>query len=261
MNHLIKKCLMTFVILCCIVTMFNISTFAKQYDAMQIEVSTIAVDPGDEAKVIIGIKNNPGISSLKFDVYYDNLLSLKNIEFNKIFGENVTTPKPYSNPQALSFISPAKDIKYDGTFAVLYFKVSNKAKKGYKANINIKYDPENIFDSQFNNIPVEITDGEIEIFNNNNSKFLIAFDSNGGNDISTGKVVSINDELGELPIPIRNGYDFVGWTDSKKGGKYYYADSAVDSTDTTTLFAQWVKSGSSYVKRIFMDDIEIKIKN
>ena len=53
--------------------------------------------------------------------------------------------------------------------------------------------------------------------------YTVTFDANGGSVSKTSKTVLYNNKYGELPFPTRNGYNFVGWTDSilKNGGDYH----------------------------------------
>ena len=61
-----------------------------------------------------------------------------------------------------------------------------------------------------------------ETFNNNQCK--VVFDANGGvlqgygNASLTSKVVEFADEYGDLPVPIREGYRFVGWNGKNLAG-------------------------------------------
>lgn len=76
--------------------------------------------------------------------------------------------------------------------------------------------------------------------------FTITFDANGGvlsgsnsQDIAYGK------KLGELPIPTRSGYVFVGWNDKKNGSGITYDEHTLYTRlVNTTLYAQWTEATS-----------------
>ena len=45
--------------------------------------------------------------------------------------------------------------------------------------------------------------------------------------------------LGELPVPTREGYTFVGWYDRLNGGEQFTADTAAPDYGNYTLYARW----------------------
>ena len=146
------------------ITAFATDTENDSDDAMEISVSSKTAIPGETVKAEINIKNNPGLASLKFDVVYDDVLTLTDISFNKAFGSYVTTPEPYSNPQPITMISPLKDVTTDGLFATLTFSVSEDAEDGYKANIRIDYNDDDIYNGSYVNLDPNVTDGGITIY-------------------------------------------------------------------------------------------------
>ncbi len=147
--------------------------FAAGENKMTISVESVAANPGDSVQVKIDIANNPGIASLKFDVKYDEYLTLTNVEFNSEFGSYVTAPTPYKNPQTISMISPLKEIDTNGNFAVLTFFVSNNMPEKYRAEITVTYDEDDIFDADYNNVPVEVVNGYVETSASAENQFTI----------------------------------------------------------------------------------------
>ncbi len=69
--------------------------------------------------------------------------------------------------------------------------------------------------------------------------FVITFDANKGEVSQTTKVASFNVKIGELPVPIRAGYGFVGWFTERDGGTPITADTVIESTANMTLYAHW----------------------
>ena len=156
---------MVAVILSVLITMNTQSVFAFAVgeDKMTVSVESVVARPGDCVQVKIDIANNPGIASLKFNVDYDDYLTLTNVEFNSAFGSYVTAPTPYNNPQSLSMISPLSDVISNGTFATLTFKISDNAPSDYVADIILTYDADDVFNADFENVPLNVVNGYVEI--------------------------------------------------------------------------------------------------
>lgn len=71
-------------------------------------------------------------------------------------------------------------------------------------------------------------------------RYTITFDANGGSVGTPSKDVYYGSTYGELPTPVREGYDFVGWYTSSTGGVNKTANTTVSITDNETLYAKWV---------------------
>jgi len=137
--------------------------FAKEsvtYDEPTIVVESVTAGAGDTVDVTISIANNPGISSLKVSIEYDEKLVLDNVTFTSLFGNQITAPQPYTNPQNISMMSPLEDIASNGTFAILTFDVSG-LETGDVAGIALTYDQGNTFDSNFTNVVFDVVNGAI----------------------------------------------------------------------------------------------------
>ena len=92
-----KKLLRIVAFFLSVLIMMNSQTvfaFAAGEDKMTVSVESVVARPGDCVQVKIDIANNPGIASLKFNVDYDDYLTLTNVEFNSAFGSYVTAPTP-----------------------------------------------------------------------------------------------------------------------------------------------------------------------
>lgn len=64
----------------------------------------------------------------------------------------------------------------------------------------------------------------------------VTLDATGGESVPSSKIVEYGSLYGDLPIPTRIGYTFLGW---KYGAGYIYADTEVTARDNHTLLAQW----------------------
>ncbi len=73
---------------------------------------------------------------------------------------------------------------------------------------------------------------------------IVTFDANEGTVQVTSKTVEYQKAYGELPVPVRSGYDFNGWFLSKNGSKQVLAADLVKSAENITLYAHW--TGKQY---------------
>lgn len=120
-----------------------------------------AVATGKYADIVISVINNPGIASLKFDVCFDDKnLKLVSVDFDSQWGDYITTPTPYKNPQTINLISPFENIAKEGKLAILRFEILNEF---YAQNITIKCDTNNIFDSDFDEVEFDVINGKIKM--------------------------------------------------------------------------------------------------
>lgn len=69
------------------------------------------------------------------------------------------------------------------------------------------------------------------------NEYTVTFDSMGGN-AQTPLVKDYDMELGVLPLPIKEGYTFVGWFDAQTGGNQIMSTAKMPATDST-VYARW----------------------
>ena len=60
--------------------------------------------------------------------------------------------------------------------------------------------------------------------------------------------VKFGDEYGNLPIPVRSGYTFLGWFTEPDGGIEVTEDTIMQLHDSHKLYARWIYSGTYYIK-------------
>ncbi len=70
----------------------------------------------------------------------------------------------------------------------------------------------------------------------------LLFDPNGGSlaEADRTRTILINSAYGELPVPVRDGWNFAGWYTSAVGGTQVSAETAVSAAGSVTLYAQWI---------------------
>ncbi len=126
--------------------------------AIVVEDAFAKVGDGD-VEVVISLFNNPGIASLKFDVLYDESLTLQNVVFDSSFGVYVTAPTPYNNPQPLTCISPLVEVSENGTFATLHFEIPQTLEVGDVLEIRLGMYIDEVYDEDFEPIAFEVING------------------------------------------------------------------------------------------------------
>ena len=67
--------------------------------------------------------------------------------------------------------------------------------------------------------------------------YKLTFNTNGGSDV-TPKNVTYGELFGELPVPVREGYVFMGWFDAQESTQYD-ATTRLDKDEDLTLYAKW----------------------
>ena len=147
-----------------VIAVFPVISFAAN-DEMSLKVSTVSGCPGESVQVTVELSGNPGIASLKFDVSFDEAyLTLTGVTFAEGFGSYVTAPEPFKSPQTISLISPLAAITTNGLFATLSFAISSEAPDGAASAITVTYDEDDVFDSDYNTISLNITNGLVNIY-------------------------------------------------------------------------------------------------
>lgn len=130
----------------------------------EVTVESKAAHWGDVIDIEVYLKNNPGIIAAMFKLDYDTerlqLLSAqdKSLLSGAMFGNDVN-----DLPYVLLWNSASeKDFGEDGVLAVLKFKVKSEAKQG-KAFINLSYEPDDVYNVELNNVPIEVKGGFVTV--------------------------------------------------------------------------------------------------
>lgn len=195
-----------------------LNVLAEELTKPTLQVENVSAMPGSTIKVKIDLKNNPGLASLKFNVSYDDVLTLTNVEFNSEYGSYVTAPTPYKNPQTISMISPLANVNASGIFCTLTFAVSDTAEDNYDAAIRITYDQDDIFNSDYDNVDIAVVNGTVRVCSG------IAGDINGDK--------KVNNKDAMLLFQYVAGWD----VEVDLGAVDCNGDGSVNTKDAITLF-------------------------
>lgn len=91
---------------------------------------------------------------------------------------------------------------------------------------------------------LKITDGEIIYLDETDfegilTPVIITFDANGGGGIEESKSLWYRQKYGELPVPEREHYTFLGWYTAASEGEQVTEDTVVSVLGNQVLYAQW----------------------
>lgn len=75
--------------------------------------------------------------------------------------------------------------------------------------------------------------------------YSLIYNANGGKTTNKSKKVTYSKKYGDLEIPTRTGYTFLGWYTAVTGGTEITKESTVNITSEQTIYAHW--SANSYV--------------
>lgn len=73
----------------------------------------------------------------------------------------------------------------------------------------------------------------------NANDYNVTYDPNGGTVEQKGKTITFGQTYGELPVPKREGYDFVGWWTETDSGDEVKSDTIVSIDKNHVLYAHW----------------------
>ena len=159
----IKTRIMAIALVCIMVlSIMPLSVFAT--DIMTIAVESKTCVPGEEVSVKINLSNNPGISSVKLKVAYDDsVLTLDSVEYNAEMGGQSLPPQKMSSPITLTWVSAFAEFSSDCVFATLNFTVAQTVELNQTADITITYDPNDIYNMAEENVDCTIVNGSLSV--------------------------------------------------------------------------------------------------
>lgn len=163
-----KKRILSFLLaIICLFSLFPVGAFAADGETgLTARISSETAIIGSTVTVKVSIENNPGMSSFKGELSFDeSLLTLESIEYNAEFGGQFMQPQTKKSPVRLTWLSPLEDSTYSGTFATLTFSVAEIEEDQAVVDLTMTFDPDDIYDMSETNIPLTVVNGSVTIFN------------------------------------------------------------------------------------------------
>lgn len=127
-----------------------------------ISVDAINAEAGDTVEVAIRLRHNPGISSLKVTVIFDDVLTLSSVSYNAQIDGMTMQPQHLASPLTLNWISPMADAVGDWTFAIMSFTVSDDALPG-SYPITLTYNAEDVYNVKEEDVTFAIENGSVTV--------------------------------------------------------------------------------------------------
>lgn len=152
------------------------ATYELAVTCLTVRAEDVIVNVGDKtATITISVANNPGFTSLQFDVEYSDILTLSSVSFANSFTSiqgTLTDAFPTrgkENSQRLSIITWDDEcgcINVNGTFATLTFNIADGTPSGTVANIKLTPVAGSVTDENLNDIAeddMHFNDGTITV--------------------------------------------------------------------------------------------------
>ena len=139
-----------------------VAVFAQD-TPMTITVESVNAMPGETVEVDIILADNPGVSSLRFNVRYGGILTLMSVKYNSEFEGQFVDPQTMSNPVTLTWLNPFGECDINGVFATLKFSVSDSAQADTIAPITVTYDPDDIYNMNEDNVDCNVNAGQVTV--------------------------------------------------------------------------------------------------
>ena len=132
-------------------------------NAPQIVVETVKGRTGNTVDVTIALKNNPGIASMKLKVHYGEGLTPLEVTYNTAIGGMFQPPKDLNDPIILNWFNGVADSEGDWVYATITFQVAEDAEEGSFAEIEVTYEPNNIYDITETDVFFRVVNGGVQI--------------------------------------------------------------------------------------------------
>ena len=196
-----KKALSLLLCLCMAVTMLSGLTLAD--DGMTLTAAQPTARPGETVEIPLTLSGNPGISSMKLSVWYDDsVLTLVSAALDPVFadaGGAMVMVNDSANPVVLLWMIPDGEIRQDGAFAALTFTVRDDAPETF-APVSISFDPEDVYNADETDIPMNIEDGGVQVQHNP------AGDINGDGKVNNKDLTALAKYLAGYTISCKESY-------------------------------------------------------
>lgn len=144
----------------------NYTSYVPSETDPLIEVSSVRGILGNQVKVAVSLKNNPGIVSMALKLSYDeNVLRLVNVEDCGALGTQVHSPT-LGTPYYLNWVNDTATTNFtaNGDIVILTFEVLENAALG-KTAVTVSYTPDNyeIYDKDGTEVNFAVESGYVDI--------------------------------------------------------------------------------------------------
>ena len=78
-------------------------------------------------------------------------------------------------------------------------------------------------------------------------QFVLTFDAQGGESSISSKTITFGSKIGDLPTPILEGYEFLGWFSGITDGERIFASTVITVEGSRTIFARWKQKLTGYL--------------
>ena len=125
-------------------------------------VDTVGAAPGESVDVTVRLENNPGVTSIKLMLEYDDALTLTAVSSNASLGDKFLCSPEGVYPVILNWYDGLKDVTGDWIFVTLTFAVAQDVPEG-DYPVSITYDANDVFDADENNVHFDIQNGAVQV--------------------------------------------------------------------------------------------------
>ena len=130
-----------------------------------VTVATVKGRAGKSVDVIISLENNPGITGAILTINYNENFTLTNVQSGEALSSLTFADLavPYLNPIRLSWDGLTDDTT-NGVLVTLTFSIPDGTEVG-EYPVTITYDSDDIYNEDFNDVPIKVIDGKISVIN------------------------------------------------------------------------------------------------
>ena len=165
-------------------------------DAAQFVISTVRGKAGNTVKVTVALANNPGIVALRVKIAYDTDVLTLLPDCYETTLEGVSFGPPANVPFSVSWVDSLNgNVSDDFTLVTLTFQIKEGAAVG-KSVITLTYDPEDVCNSDGQNVEFKVTDGGVEVAE------YVPGDINGDGKINMKDLVLLQQYLNDWAVTI-----------------------------------------------------------
>lgn len=184
-----KRIFALFIVAATLLTFFPVMS-ATAANSPVFAVENVTASKGETVEVEVTVANNPGVVSFQLVVSYDEdvleLVSVSDGDFNGMNYSEIS-----ANPFAINWINTLNpNNTTNGTAATLTFRVKDSASLG-KSDIELSYDPDNVFNYDYDNVEFDAIGGSVTVTEKN-----VSVEAIGNIDYTvSGQVVTVDHEV------------------------------------------------------------------